>query len=136
MNLENPELLTKSQAKIIKAICIHQLDSLNRILNDEHYSEDDITLLLIMNNVSKDEFHDSLEEEFGRFEELYNNPEDLRVCNASDLSKFRHILAHIDEGHLKLEITELYPNAVKNLWKRLFLIESIENINRNINHLN
>lgn len=119
--------LTKAQNRIIKRLCQFQLESLYRILHDESHSETDIKLYLIMNECSEESFYETLLDDIDKFEGLLNNPEDLRILDKDDLSKFRHLLANIKE-----EYREKYPNAIANLWKRLYIIED----HRKIKHLN
>lgn len=120
MNL-NIEDLSEAQTKVVKAICIHQLDSLNRIINNNDRSGVDLTMFLIENEVSKEELDFQLRKGISNFEKLYNNPEDLRVLSEDDLSMFRHLLANIEK-----EWATKYPNATKNLWHRLHIIEEVQ----------
>jgi len=114
------EDFTPAQRIIIKKICIHQLDSLRRLLYNETETDIDITMFLIENEVTQEEYEEQLVKNIGKFKKLNKNPDDLRVLDDTDLSKFRHILTHTEE-HFK----EKYPKAVSNLWQRLFLIEKI-----------
>lgn len=120
MNI-NQEDFSEPQIKVIKAICIHQLDSLNRILSNNDKSGEDLVMLLIENDVTREEFNTHITKEITKFEELYNNPEDLRVLSKKEISMFRHLLSNLEPG-----ITEKYPNAVKNLWQRLHIIEEVQ----------
>lgn len=120
------ENLTPAQSKLIREICIHQLKSLERLYNNESRSEIDITMYLIKREVSVDEFRDQLLNNMEKFSRVRNKPESFAQLDTEDLSMFRHILAQIEDNY-----KERYPNAVANLWKRLFLIEDL-----NLKHLN
>jgi len=128
--------ISEQQVKIIRAICLFQLDSLKRIINDEMIphedgSQLDITMLLIENELDADELKKVLKYRVKLFGELHDNPDDLRVLSKSDLSMFRHLLTNIED-----EWAEAYPNAIKNLWKRLYLIEDIQQEKYTMNQLN
>lgn len=118
----NTQNITKPQSKIVKAICIHQMDSLTRLINDNPLDETDLTLYLAKNNVPRELFIEDLEEQVEKFEELYNNPDDLRFLDKTDISNFKHWLANLEKKYKKK-----YPNAVSNLWSRLNLITNIQN---------
>lgn len=123
------EDFTPAQRKIIRKICIKQLDSLRRLLHNESEDDTDITMLLIENEVGKDEYENQLILNIDKFSKLGRNPDDLRVLDEDDLSMFRHILAQVED-----KFKEEYPNAVANLWGRLFLIERIQTASKfNVN---
>lgn len=126
----------EQQIKIIRAICVFQLDSLKRILNDEMEpfedgTQIDITMFLIENEVEKNELQELLEYRIKLFGDLHDNPDDLRVLSKEDLSMFRHLLSNLED-----EWRDIYPNAVRNLWKRLFLIEDIQGEKYTMHQLN
>lgn len=121
----------KSQQGMIKIICIHQLDSLRRLLHNESDTDMDITMYLIENEVTVDEFKEKIEENIIKFQKLTRNPDDLRVLDKSDLSKFRHILNNIEDNY-----SHKYPKAISNLWSRLFMIEEISNNSIEYSNLN
>lgn len=127
----NQEDFSEPQIKVIKAICVHQLDSLKRIINNNDKSGEDLIMLLIQNDVTRSEFDESIKKEITKFEELYNNPEDLRVLSKKEISMFRHLLANLEE-----DISEKYPNAVKNLWHRLHIIEEVQGSKYTQNQMN
>ena len=115
--------LTKAQNLIVRRISQFHLQCLYRILNDETHTDIDIKLFLIQNDCDEDVFYETLLEDIAKFENLVDNPEDLRILDPSDLSKFRHLLANI-----KVKYQKKYPNAIRNLWERLYLIEDSKNI--------
>ena len=130
----NTQNITKPQSNIVKAICIHQMDSLTRLISDYPLDDTDLTLYFILignsssltlylakNNLPRELFIEDLEEQMEKFEELYNNPDDLRFLDKTDISNFKHWLANLEKKYKKK-----YPNAVSNLWSRLNLITNIQ----------
>lgn len=126
-----PGDFSQGQINVIKAICVHQLDSLKRLVTGKTNIEMDITLFLIQNEVTQDELDFSLRQEIKKFEELYNNPDDLRILSKSELSMFKHLLANVEK-----EWAEKYPNATKNLWHRLHIIEEVQGKRYTSNQMN
>ena len=121
------EELSQEQATIVKEICYIQLDSLRRIYNNQHHSNEDIINILIENEIDETMLMDKIEEKLNSFKALTKNPNNLSRLNNTDLSAFRHILAQIEDNY-----KENYPKAISNLWKRLFIIED----NRTVSNLN
>lgn len=115
------ENLTPGQSKIIKEICIHQLRSLERLYNDESKSDIDITMFLLKREVSPEEFKEQLLKNMEKFQKVEKEPDSFASLDTNDLSMFRHILAKIEDNY-----TDKYPNAISNLWRRLFLIEDLK----------
>ena len=114
------EDFTPAQRIIIKKICILQLDSLRRLLYNESDMDLDLEMFLIENEISREEYDKQLIENISKFKKLTQNPDDLRVLDEYDLSKFRHILATLEN-----KFNAKFPKAVSNLWQRLFMIERI-----------
>lgn len=131
ISLKNINDLTDAQIRVIKAICTHQLDSLNRLLTDDAICNEDVTLFLIENEVTREELDNGLINQISRFEELYDNPDDLRALNQDELSMFRHLLANIEK-----EWANKFPNAIKNLWQRLHIIEECQGSKYTSNQMN
>ena len=121
------EELSQEQVAIVKQICYIQLDSLRRIYNNQHHSNEDIINILIENEIDEADFLDKIEEKLENFKALSKNPNNLGKLSNNDLSAFRHILAQIENNY-----KENYPKAISNLWKRLFIIED----NRTVSNLN
>lgn len=119
----NPNDFSEHQNIIIRALCQAQLESLERIERGDDESGEDLIMMLIADNVSMDEFKDSLIAKIHRFHQLVKKPEDLKVLNTHDLSMFRHLLTNLEELY-----KEEYPQAISNLWNRLFLIEQTQNM--------
>jgi len=117
------ENLTPAQRKITKHICILQLESLTRLLNNESEDDTDITMFLIENEVTRDEYEEQLQKNITKFKRLKDEPDNLRVLDEIDLSKFRHILSSVEN-----RFNDNYPKAISNLWRRLFLIERLNNM--------
>lgn len=110
------------QAIIIRKICQVQINSLSRLINNNDHCEQDVVMYLIQNEVSHDEFIKELEYTLSRFSEVMQNPDDISILDNDDLSTFRHLLAHLSERY-----KEKFPNAITNLWDRLFLLEDMQN---------
>lgn len=117
------EELSREQQTIIKEICFIQLNSLRRIYNNQHQSDQDIINVLIENEIDENDFKEKIEEKLNNFKELHKNPNKLSKLNNIDLSAFRHILANIEENY-----KEKYPKAISNLWNRLFIIEDMKTV--------
>lgn len=116
--------LSPEQQEIVKQICFIQLNSLRRIYNNQHHSDQDIIMVLIENDIDEDAFKDKVEEKLNNFKSLHKNPNNLGKLNNIDLSAFRHLLAQIEDTY-----KEKYPKAVSNLWNRLFIIEDMKTVN-------
>lgn len=114
---------TPEQNLIIRQLCQIQLESLKRIQDNNDKSGEDITMLLISEDLPKAEFLERLVQRMEKFEDLHEDPEDLRGLDNEDLSMFRHLLCNIEDLY-----NEDYPKAVSNLWNRLFLIEHTQSI--------
>lgn len=114
---------TESQNLIIRAMCQIQLESLKRVEDGDDHSGEDLIMMLIEHEVSKEEFQASLIKRIGKFEQLHKDPEDLKVLSVEDLSMFRHLLMNLEAIY-----KEEYPQAISNLWNRLFLIEQAQNM--------
>ena len=110
---------SKPQQLIIKEICLTQIQSLTRVYEED--TEDDITLILAQYGVDKVDFKISLSSTIKQFEQVYNNPNILSSLDILDISIFRHILFHVEDNYM-----EKYPNAVSNLWKKLFILEKYQ----------
>lgn len=114
--------LSTKQREIVRYICKEQLSSLRRIYNNEHYTEDDLTMLLIENEIPREVWEETLEESLSKFKEVLAKPHGMHKLEQKDLSIFRHILANCEEHYKKDN-----PADVSDLWNRLFLIEDLHN---------
>jgi hypothetical protein len=119
----NLDEFTNEQNLIIRQLCQIQLESLKRIQDNNDLSGEDITMLLIQENVSKEVFLENILDKVERYEDLHDDPENLKVLGTDDLSMFRHLLTNVENIY-----NEDYPKAVSNLWNRLFLIEHTQNL--------
>lgn len=120
------EELTPAQEKIVKEICYIQLSSLRRIYNNNSYSDVDITMLLIKEEISKEDFINRLEIRMEKMKSLGKQPSKINSLDDDDLSIFRHILANIEDKY-----KDRFPNAIANLWNRLFILEDVKKFNLN-----
>jgi len=121
--------LTPAQEKIVRDICYLQLDSLRRVYNDEHHTENDIIMLLIENDISKEDWNNQLELRMDRVKATGKLPMKIDSLDKFDLSVFKHILSTLEDKYNKT-----YPRAVSNLWQRLFILtdfseQKFENLN-------
>jgi hypothetical protein len=117
LNIEN---FTPAQREIIQIICGHKLDSLNRLLRGEPDCDIDIELYLYENEVSEEEFINSLNEQITNFKKLHRNPDDLRVLPKEEMSGFKHVLANLEKDY-----SEKYPLAIANLWNRVNIMDNL-----------
>lgn len=113
--------LTPAQEKIIKEICYTQLSSLRRIYNDEQYCDTDVELLLIKNEVSKEEFKQRLEISMARFKQYGREPEAISKMEPIEVERFKQILYGIERKYQKN-----YPKAIDNLWSRVFILDNMK----------
>lgn len=120
------EDLTPAQEKIIKEICYIQLSSLRRIYNNDSLSDVDLVMLLIKEDVSKEEFTHRLEMRMEYTKKLGREPKKISTLKDEDLSVFKHILANIEDKY-----KSKYPNAIANLWSRFFILEDFNKFNTN-----
>jgi len=123
------EELTPAQERIIKNICYVQLESFRRIYDNNHRSDDDLIMLLIENEISQDDWNNQLELSMERMKNTGRLPKNINSMNKYELSRFKHILSTVEDDYKKE-----YPNAVSNLWRKLFLLtdfsdQKFENLN-------
>lgn len=121
INQLNPEDYTEDQNVIIRQLCQIQLESFKRIEENNDLSGEDVTMLLIHEDVSRETFIDTLLTRVEKIEELHQYPENLKVLDIEDISAFRHLLTNLEDMYNKD-----YPQAISNLWNRLFLIEQTQ----------
>lgn len=114
--------LTPAQEHIIKKVCYLQLSSLRRISNNEHLGGEDLIMLMIENEISKEDFMNQLELNISRFKKYGREPQAISSMDKRELGIFKYIFKNVSK-----EYQVKYPNAVNNLWQRLFLIEGINN---------
>lgn len=114
--------LTPAQEQIIKKVCYLQLSSLRRISNNDHLSGEDLIMLMIENDISKEDFINQLELNIARFKRYGKEPKAISSMDQKELGIFKFIFKNISK-----EYQVRYPNAVNNLWQRLFLIEGLNN---------
>ena len=120
------EPLSKAQQRIIRDICIIQLQSLQRLIEGKSYVDPDLIEELQTEDITQEEFFEDLYQKMSKFSELQSTPHLIGKMNNTDLSVVRHLLTNLQDRY-----QNKYPNAVKNLWKRLFFIEDIRNISLN-----
>ncbi len=110
---------SKPQRLIIREICETQLSSLKRLQTKD--SDKDVQLILIQYGANQEDFNSRISSIIDLFQEVFNNPDRLTILEDIHISIFRHILSQVEDSFL-----EFYPNAIKNLWKKLFSIEDFQ----------
>lgn len=107
---------TPAQQIIIKEVCLAQLSSLTRV-----YEKDtpvDVELVLAQHEVDEVEFKINLASTIEKFEQVYSDPTILSTLEVVDINIFKHILYQVED-----EYRVKYPNAISNLWRKLFILE-------------
>ena len=117
------EKLTEPQKLIIRHICSIQLESLQRIYNNESQTEDGLTLtqLLQVNELNEEEFENELSLKISYFETLHEDPNKLSQMGDDNISVITHIMTNISDKY-----KTKYPNAVRNIWRKLFFIRDVK----------
>jgi len=123
------EKLSPAQEKIVKDICFLQLDSLRRIYSDESHTENDIIMLLIENDISKEDWDNQLAVRMERVKATGRLPIKIDSMDKFELSIFKHLLSRVEDQY-----KDTYPQAISNLWQRLFILsdfseQKFENLN-------
>lgn len=120
--------LTIAQKKVIREICEIEIDSLTEMLEDG--PDDESTLLLQQTGSTIEEYNAKIKTMRDQFFEIQKNPEDLFKLDEDNISLFRHILFNLEEADEKPEdcITIKYPQAIKNLWSKLFAAEEFKQL--------
>lgn len=118
--------LSTAQTKIIRQICYIQLQSITRLIENRSYVDPDVIEKIQEDDVAEEEFMEGLEIKMENFNRLNEDPHILIQMKDDDLSTIRHILTNIQH-----RFQDRYPNAIKNLWKRLFFIEDLKNFKQN-----
>ena len=110
--------LTDAQKLIIRHICTIQLQSLQRLMDDEAHCDEEIGSVLERNNITEEKFENELYLKICDFEKLHQNPNKLVQMKDDDISMVTHILTNIADRY-----QDKYPKAIKNLWGKLFFIK-------------
>lgn len=132
INLNNMSTQNPEQNDIIKKICEIQIDSLLRLVNKTQIDGMIIRDFLERDNTSPEEFEIAVDKSVNRFTELYKDPSNISLLTKEDMSKFKHILANIEDHY----IAE-FPMAINNIWTRINFIEKVnENPHITFHNLN
>lgn len=115
--------LTTAQQLIIRHICSIQLQSLQRIYDDEASLENnqDLKSILVRNEIDEEKFEDELMLKIDDFKKLKMNPNILTQMKDDDLSTITHIMVNISDKYSKK-----YPQAVKNIYSKIFFIRDVK----------
>lgn len=109
---------TPLQKQIIRDICKTQIESLTRLYEKD--SAVDVELVLAQYGADKIDFKLEVASTIKHFEAVINDPSILPGLGQLNISIFRHILSNVEGKYL-----EAWPNAVNNLWAKLFLLEKV-----------
>ena len=119
--------LTTIQRKIIKEICSIEFESLEDILQkpvlgalDDDFSIEEI---LAMHGCTRRDFDEDLINTYHQFQILHDEPDNLINLGHFEMIIFIQIL-HLLENRWK----DIYPNALINLWNKIFIWEASNEI--------
>ena len=121
---------TDNQKTIIREICSLELPTLERILvepklgkieEDDEFSIDEI---LAMHGCDRSDFDQSLIDAYYQFQKLHDEPENLFELGRYEMLIFTQILHALEDQLWKAK----YPNALLNLWNKIFLWEAANEI--------
>ena len=108
------------EIKILKDICDIQIISFSNILRGNLLAEDEE--LLLQYQASLDIAKREAKWKISQYTELSKQPMYLGIMVEKDISIMRHILFHMEEVYIVK-----YPQGVKDLWNKFFLIEETRN---------
>src|SRR3990167_6166337 len=107
---------TPNQQQIIRDICKTQIESLTRLYEQD--SATDVELVLAQYGADKIDFKLEVASTIEKFRSIIYDPTSLPRLEVLNISIFRHILANVEHEYI-----DRWPNAVGNLWVKLFLLE-------------
>lgn len=116
--------LTTAQQLIIRHICTIQLQSLERLFKNEATwddNEEGVTSILVRNEVDEETFEEELLLKINDFKKLKGDPNKLTQMKTDDISTITHIMNHISDKY-----KDKYPQAVRNIWSKLFYIQDVK----------
>lgn len=117
-------IFTEAQSNIIRMICSIEFKALEDITLEVElgeYSDEGFTHEELLDSVGCDrsDFDEALIETYNQFQSLHENPNLLFELSEHDRIIFRQVLRLYDD-----EISQRYPNALKNLWDKITIIEA------------
>jgi FPC/CPF motif-containing protein YcgG len=120
-------VFTEAQRIIIREICSMEFTSLESILERPllgEYDEDfTVEEILAQYGCTRKDFDESLLDCYHQFQVLHDTPEGLFELKRYEMLIFIQLL-HLLENNWK----EKYPNALINLWNKIFIWETINDI--------
>jgi len=113
-------MLTEAQRIIIRDICSIQFKSLSDILIKPDLGDDEEgeSYQSIMDELGfgRKDFDEELINTIGEFKRVQKDPELIYELDELDLVVFKHIL-----HNFRHKWEDKYPNAMRNLWDKLFI---------------
>ncbi|MAO08073.1 MAG: hypothetical protein CL596_05105 [Alteromonas sp.] len=109
--------LSPAQKQIIVDISRIQLSSLRRIYNNEHLTDDDLVMLFIYNDITKEDFIAELDIKIAKINNFIKDPDSIQKMDKYELSIYKHILFQIEDNY-----KDRYPQALSSIWERLFIL--------------
>jgi hypothetical protein len=119
-------IFTPAQQIIIKDICSLQFQVLEKILIEpilgKAEDEDDFTIeeMLAMHGCDRKDFDKGLIDAYEQFQKLHKDPDKLFELGRYEMAVFIQILHVLEDDMWK----DTYPNALLNLWNKIFIWET------------
>jgi hypothetical protein len=120
-------IFSTAQQNIIREICSMEFTTLEDLIQipslgnlNEEFSYESI---LAMHGCTRSDFDEELIDTYHKFQILHDNPDTLFELGKYDIWIFIQIL-HLMEDEFK----DKYPNALINLWNKIFIWESTNEI--------
>jgi len=117
-------IFTEAQSNIIRFICSIEFKALKDITLEVElgeYADEGFTHEELLESVECDrsDFDEALIETYNQFQNLHENPNLLFELSEHDRIIFRQVLRLYED-----EISVRFPNALKNLWDKITIIEA------------
>ena len=123
---------TPTQIIIIKELCSIEFATLERILNNPDLGQIDEDLsyeeIWAMHGCTRKDFDEELIDTYHKFQILHDEPETLLKLGHFEMIIFIQVL-HLLEDQWK----DQYPNALLNLWNKIFIWESASDLSTHKN---
>ena len=123
---------TPTQIIIIQELCSIEFATLERLLDKPDLGEmsDDLSYeeILAMHGCTRKDFDKELIDTYSKFQRLHDEPERLLELGHFEMIIFIQIL-HLLEDQWK----DKYPNALLNLWNKIFIWESASDLSNSKN---
>jgi hypothetical protein len=120
-------IFTEAQRIIIREICSLEFESLESIIETPTLGEYEdgfsIEEMLEQHGCNRNDFNESLLDCYNQYQKLYDDPDSLFSLKRYEMLIFIQLL-HLLENNWK----DKYPNALLNLWNKIFIWETINEI--------